>query len=108
MFNVTNAATVSSGDAHTLIVTNSQGLWATGDDGYGELCDSTTTMERSPINPFASGVRLAVANRESGSFIVKTDGTVWACGYNNTGQLGTGNNVSPSSLVKISGASTGF
>jgi alpha-tubulin suppressor-like RCC1 family protein len=108
MFNVSNAAAVSSGDTHTLIVTNAQALWATGDDAEGELCDSSTTMERSPINPIKSGVQLAVANRESASFVVKTDGTVWACGYNNSGQLGNGNTNDPPSLVKISGASTGF
>jgi alpha-tubulin suppressor-like RCC1 family protein len=108
MFNVSNAAAVSSGDTHTLIVTNAQALWATGDDGEGELCDGTITMERSPINPISSGVQLAVANKESASFVVKIDGTVWACGYNNSGQLGNGNNTSQPSLVKISGASTGF
>ena len=35
------------------------------------------------------------------TFIVKNDGSLWACGYNISGQLGIGNNTQKTSFVKV-------
>lgn len=37
---------------------------------------------------------------------IKTDGTLYGCGYNNLGQLGDGTTVSRSSLVQIGALNT--
>ncbi len=91
---------VSAGDGHVLALKNDGTVWAWGMNWYGQIGDNTTATERTlplqviedpttvPIN-YLTGV-VAVSAGASHSLALKADGTVWAWGQNNNGQLGLG------------------
>jgi len=81
-----------------------------GYNGYGECSNGATTQITTPYNPGLSGITKAFFY---GSWAIapayyislcalKSDGTVYVCGYNGNGQLGTGNVTSISTAVAIS------
>jgi len=70
------------------------GLWVCGYNGYGELGDSTITNKSSPVQTIAGGTNWKqVATGYYHTAAIKTDGTLWTCGYNGTGQLGDSTTV---------------
>src|SRR5207248_2160061 len=75
---------------------------------YGQLGNGTTNG--SNPNPTAvqvsglSGVS-AIAAGANHRLALKTDGTVWAWGYNGNGELGNGTTTNSSMAVKVSGLS---
>ena len=96
------------GPDHVLAVKNDGTVWAWGYNGYGQLGDGTTTEQNLPVQvPGLSGVitwaRAAAAHH---SLAVKGDGTLWAWGYNENGQLGDGTTTRRPSPVQV-GASPG-
>jgi len=78
-------------------------LWAWGLNSNGQLGDSTTVNKSSPIQIGTLTNWLYVdASSEAGSgFAIKTDGTLWAWGANNVGQLGIGNIENKSSPTQV-------
>ena len=93
---------------HSLAVKSDGTVWAWGLNNYGQLGNGTTSG--STPNPTAvqvsglSGVS-AIAAGANHSLALKTDGTVWAWGYNATGQLGNGTTINSSIPVQVSGLS---
>ena len=88
---------VVCGDNHTMIVKKDGSLWACGWNTYGQLginSSSTSThttfvevthnMDDKNIKYLSCGYAHSV--------VVKNDGSVWSCGYNEYGQLGLNNN----------------
>ncbi|MCL2675470.1 MAG: Ig-like domain-containing protein [Firmicutes bacterium] len=91
--------TVSIGDRHTLAVKKDGTLWAWGHNNYGQVGDGTTTTAQTgagyndKIVPVQIGDATDWASVSAGndySLATKKNGTVWAWGRNNEGQLGTG------------------
>gem|GEM_PF-1092115 len=88
---ISNVASIASGSAHTLAVKNDGTVWAWGYNNYGQLGNGTTTDAYTPIMVSGlSGVTSAAAGQDGHSIALKSDGTMWSWGYNNTGQLGDG------------------
>jgi alpha-tubulin suppressor-like RCC1 family protein len=87
-----NVVAVAAGAMHSLFVKMDGTLWAMGYNFYGQLGDGITSYGNSPnslpIN-VASNV-VAVAAGYYHSLFVKTDGTLWAMGDNQFGELGNG------------------
>jgi alpha-tubulin suppressor-like RCC1 family protein len=84
------------------------GFWLWGDNGYGQLGDNTITSRSSPIQTISTGANWKQVSGSSlqsnHSACIKTDGTLWTWGNNNSGCLGTNNTLSRSSPVQtISG-----
>jgi alpha-tubulin suppressor-like RCC1 family protein len=108
---------VSSGSSHTLAVRSDGTVWAWGDNSQGQLGDGTTTNRTTPVQVqdpadptgYLQDVSM-VAGAAAFSVALKTDGTVWAWGYNNYGSLGDGTTTaSPFPVqVKDSADPTGF
>lgn len=88
-------------------------VWAWGDNESGQLGDGTTTNRTVPVQ--VVGVSRIVQVAAGGwwgnaanahTLMLKSDGTVWGCGWNVHGQLGDGttNNRSvPAQIASLSG-----
>jgi alpha-tubulin suppressor-like RCC1 family protein len=89
-----DAASVAAGDFHTLILMGNGTLYAQGNNYYGQLGDGTTQDRTTPtvINGLpANVVQIAAGSRHS--LAVTADGTVYAWGSNDEGQLGLGASI---------------
>ena len=78
-------------------------LWAWGRNIYGAVGDNTVIHRSSPvqIGALTSWTNLSVSSSGDHGSIIKTDGTLWAFGYNTSGQLGDNTQISRSSPVQI-------
>ncbi|MBN2036743.1 MAG: hypothetical protein JW768_08390, partial [Chitinispirillaceae bacterium] len=97
---MSDVAAVSAGGQHTMILKKDGSLWATGYNNSGQLGDGTTAPRNSPVQIIipGGGTVSAVSAGSYHTMILKSDGTLWATGYNNYGQLGdnsTSNRLSP-------------
>jgi alpha-tubulin suppressor-like RCC1 family protein len=103
---------VSAG-AYSVAAINKKGeLWIIGRNTYGELGDGTIANSNvNMVQTIAGGTNwkkvevnknLLSANGAS-VYATKTDGTLWAWGFNGFGQLGTGDRVHRSSPTQILG-----
>src|SRR5215472_13269750 len=82
---------VAAGTFHSLAVTSDGSAWAWGSNLFGELGTGTTTNSSVPVR--VKGLTGAVAVAAGGdeySLALRSDGTVWAWGNNEDGQLGIG------------------
>ncbi|HXJ55100.1 MAG TPA: hypothetical protein VNU68_00405 [Verrucomicrobiae bacterium] len=81
--------------AHTLFLKSDGSLWGMGDNQLGQLGDGTYSGNaplfgiNRPEQIVASGVT-AMAAGSYHSLFLKSDGSLWATGYNYYGQLGNG------------------
>ncbi|AEC02592.1 fimbrillin family protein [Parasphaerochaeta coccoides] len=105
---MTDVAAVAAGENHTMILKKDGTLWATGYNGEGQLGDGTTTDRSTPVqvkastdpNDFMTDVAAVSAGNEY-TMILKKDGTLWATGYNDSSQLGVGDNTNRSTPVQV-------
>lgn len=86
------AALVSVGTDHLMVVKTDGSLWGSGANAnYAQLCLGEvypTATDRTQLTRIlADGVRAVSAAFEH-SLILKTDGSVWACGHDSYGQFG--------------------
>ena len=99
------AVVASNGKSYyNLFIKEDGSLWAFGDNTFGQLEDGTTVNRDEPIQIVSSNVVLAsvVGPYQNGSsFFIKTDGSLWAMGKNQQGQLGDGTSQDKHSPVKI-------
>ena len=105
---------IAAGLYHTLTINADGSLWAWGDNTYGQLgvgancTDTPLSSTAYCTNPILIGTGYkAVAAGAYHTLGIKTDGTLWAWGRNNNGQLGDGTLVNKSRPTKI-GAATGW
>ena len=84
-------------------------LWAWGVNQFGQLGDGTITYRSSPVQVGAL-TNWLYAKMDHGIAssvrVVKADGTLWAWGQNNFGQLGDGTTTNRSSPVQIGSLTT--
>jgi alpha-tubulin suppressor-like RCC1 family protein len=99
---MTGVAAVSAGSFHTMILKTDGSLWATGYNHFGQLGDGTTTDRSTPVQVM-TGVAAVSAGGEvsSHTMILKTDGSLWATGDNDSGQLGDGTTTNRSTPVQV-------
>ncbi|MGC9030112.1 MAG: RCC1 domain-containing protein [Desulfomonilaceae bacterium] len=97
---------------HALALKSDGTVWAWGYNGAGQLGDGTTTYRATPVQ--VSGLNDVIAIAAGGgiadgltfpghSLALKSDGTVWAWGYNGYGQLGDGTTTNRLTPVQVSG-----
>ena len=93
----------AGGGAHSLALKTNGTLWATGHNVLGQLGDGTLETRNSFTQILIGGLTdiKAVACGENHSFVLNSDNTVWAAGYNNIGQLGDGTLARRVSFKKI-------
>ena len=84
---------VSAGYSHTLALKTDGTIWAWGLNGNGQLGNGTLATQIIPMKPIKIGNStdwIQVRVGHGPSYAIKTDGTLWAWGYNGNGQLGDG------------------
>jgi alpha-tubulin suppressor-like RCC1 family protein len=108
------AKALAAGLTHVLALTTTGELWSWGSNESGKLGQGTlpggASVMRVPARITASGPFVAIAAGAQHSLALHADGSVWAWGVNETGQLGTGS-LSPGMSavpVRVSGLPAGI
>ena len=105
----TNWKQIAGGGYHTAAIKTDGTLWTWGHDTYGQLGDNTVVDKLSPVQTIAAGSNWQqVAGGEYHIAAIKTDGTLWTCGYNGQGQLGDNTIAHKSSPVQTIAAGSNW
>ena len=91
----TNWKQVAGGGNHTAAIKTDGTLWTWGSSSQGQLGVNDTTQRNTPVQVFGSATNWKqVSCGSQHTAAIKTDGTLWAWGYNLYGALGdnTGTN----------------
>jgi alpha-tubulin suppressor-like RCC1 family protein len=102
---------ISSGYDNCFVLKSDGTVWAWGDNTFWALGDGTRVQYRStPVQVLTSeGVGLsgviAISSGNDHCLVLKSDGTVWAWGRSEMGQLGDGMTTYGHSPVQVSGLS---
>src|SRR5208283_2048370 len=104
-----NVTAIAAGTSDSFFLKSDGSLWAMGLNTYGQLGDGYTDngnyfTNDLPEQIVASNVT-AIAAGYYHSLFLKSDGSLWAMGYNNDGQLGDGtlNNTNRPEQIVASG-----
>ena len=88
-----------AGDYYTLALTSAGRLWSCGNNSCGQLGlgDTTNRLMFTPITLALAGgeriVHLLTANNHT--LALTSEGRLWGCGSNYSGELGLGDNIAP-------------
>jgi alpha-tubulin suppressor-like RCC1 family protein len=91
---LTNVVAIAAGAYHSLALKSDGTVWAWGFNVDGELGNGTEAGSTTPVQVVGPGGQgyltnvVAIAGADWHSLALKNDGTVWAWGYNEEGQLG--------------------
>ena len=93
---------------HALAVKTNGTLWSWGDNGNGQQGVNDVIVRSSPVQigsatDWDKSSKFKLTNGYDRSYAIKTDGTLWAWGYNQKGNLGLNNRTHYSSPVQIPG-----
>jgi len=107
--NLSGVIAISAGDMFSLALKSDGSVWAWGWNNYGQLGDGTTAEKHVPVQVLgaAGGYLENIVAISTGyyyfSMALKSDGTVWAWGRNDNGQLGDGSTSYRTRPVRVSG-----
>ena len=100
----TNIVQIALSSGTTLYVRSDLTLWAQGRNDVGQFGNGGTGNSATPVL-VSSNVLTAAAGggaSSTSSFFIKTDGTLWAMGFNTSGQLGIGTTANAYTPVFVS------
>ncbi len=106
---VANVVAIAGGGYHSLAVLSDGSVWAWGYNVNGELGNASTTNSDTPVQAevpvvITGGVPTTVTAVAAGmhhSLALRSDGTVWAWGYNGDGELGSGGPANSSVPIEV-------
>ena len=103
---ITGAIAIAAGEEFSLVLKADGTVWGMGYNDGGELGDGTNHNVRyTPVQvklPKTTKI-VAIAAGEDHSLALNQDGTVWAFGKNDSGQLGDGTRIGRTTPVMIPG-----
>ncbi len=98
---------VAAGGGSTMALRSNGTAWGWGANGQGQLGTNDTTSRSSPVSVVGGFTDWSIVRAGTNhSLGLKTDGTLWAWGYNGSGGLGTNNTTNRSSPVSVVGGFT--
>jgi len=109
---LTGVTAIAVGGLHSLALKSDGTVWAWGLNFQGQLGNGTVTNSNTPVQVLGPGgvgnltgvTALAVGGGQNQhSLALKSDGTVWAWGYNGQGQLGNATNTTSNTPVQVLG-----
>jgi alpha-tubulin suppressor-like RCC1 family protein len=111
MIGVTNAKAVSAGSVHTALLMEDGTVWSVGFNLYGQLGNETTSESHVVVQAQISSVPLSdIISISCGEYFtaaLKSNGTVWVFGNNDSGQFGNGTSGNYSSTpLQVPGITT--
>ena len=97
---------ISAGKFHTVYLKSDGKVLAAGMNWDGQLGSGTTDDSGNPVqvlngNGTVFGDIVKISAGASHTVYLKSDGTVWAAGYNSNGQLGDGTTTNRSNPVQV-------
>ena len=101
---LTNWSKIQVGDNCGIALKTDGTLWSWGGNSFGQLGLGDTVNRSSPtqIGSGTNWAQICVGNSSPVCFALKTDGTLWAWGYNQTyGALGLNDTVNRSSPTQV-------
>ena len=99
---ITGANAVAIGSYHAMVLTQQGWVWSAGWNKHGQIGDGSVVDKTRFIRVVSSGEKVvAVAAGDTHSIVLRQDGSVWATGQNNNGQLGDGSNTDSKIFVKV-------
>jgi alpha-tubulin suppressor-like RCC1 family protein len=97
-----NWLNVSASEGFSMAIKTDGTLWGWGDNFYGEIGIPGAPLYLTPQQVgAATDWQMVSAGFGHQTLAIKTNGTLWVCGYNVFGQLGTGDNINRSTLTQI-------
>jgi Zn-dependent metalloprotease/alpha-tubulin suppressor-like RCC1 family protein len=106
---LTGVIYTSCGTDFSFFIKNDGTVWACGWNSNGQLGDGTVSNRNTPIQVHGFnniGFLTGVVSVDAGfaySVFLKNNGTVWAVGLNNFGQLGDGTNTQRTTPIQVHG-----
>ena len=104
--------TVGAGTSHSSGIKTDGTIWSWGFNNMGQIGNGTVDAGRylSPVSNAAVSTKSwkQVVCGYRAALAVGSDGTLWGCGYNNTGQLGQGGDWRNATLKQITGGGTNW
>ena len=100
----TNWTQIVAGAEHTIALKTDGSLWTWGFNMHGQLGDGTTTSRSSPVQIIQTGTNIARNQIAAGGYhtiALRSNGSLWAWGFNTLGQLGDGTTINRHSPVQI-------
>jgi alpha-tubulin suppressor-like RCC1 family protein len=95
---ITNAVQVSSGDAHTAILTANGTVFTCGSNAAGQLGNAQNADSGLPVQVVNLDSVVWITARDFHNNVIKSDGTVWSWGSGQQGELGNGLDWSNSNI----------
>jgi alpha-tubulin suppressor-like RCC1 family protein len=107
VFGLTGVSAISAGGFFSVALKTDGTVWSWGSGLYGQIGDGTLDIPRySPVRVAGLTGMTAISAQQNHSLALKSDGTVWAWGLNDSGQLGDGtttNRLVPFQVVGLTG-----
>jgi|WetSurMetagenome_2_1015567.scaffolds.fasta_scaffold46738_2 alpha-tubulin suppressor-like RCC1 family protein len=96
---LTNVTGIAAGMSHSLFLLGDGTVWACGYNLFGQLGDGSTTSKNFAVQVVGlTGIATQIAAGFDHTLARMSDGSVWAWGLNNSGQLGNGAPLTGSDL----------
>lgn len=103
--NLTNVVEIAAGAAHSIARKSDGTVVSWGDNTYGQLGDTTTTLRTRAVTVSGVSNAIGIASGEYHNLALISGGTVMSWGRNNFGQLGDGTTTDASTAITISSGS---
>jgi len=100
--NLGSVTALAAGAAYSLALKGDGSVWAWGANDNAQLGDGTQTERDAPVQVLGAGgtgtlggiIEVSAGGQDDHSLALRSDGTVWAWGFDASGQLGDGSTVS--------------
>jgi alpha-tubulin suppressor-like RCC1 family protein len=105
--NIVKIGAIGGGPTSMYALTSTGTLYSWGYNGSGQLGNGNTINQSSPVSVTTGIVNFALSEPQyvnqynNQLFVQKTDGLVYAAGYNVNGELGIGNTTNQSTLTMV-------
>ena len=101
--NTSSVKEIICGSNHSVLLKTDNRIWSCGQNNYGQLGLGSTTNKNTftQVTTNISNDVKQVSCKGGQTFVLKTNGSVWSCGFNDDGQLGLGNTTNKNTFTQV-------